>query len=55
MVGFVGGFVNHDNPHHGPVRLAQRIPVRIALDPVPDSVRIIPGRTATVEVIAAGR
>ena len=25
VVGFVGGFVRHDNPHHGPVKLAQRI------------------------------
>jgi pimeloyl-ACP methyl ester carboxylesterase len=25
VIGFVGGFVNHDNPHHGPVQLAQQI------------------------------
>ena len=25
VVGFSGGFVRHDNPHHGPVQLAQRI------------------------------
>jgi hypothetical protein len=25
VVGFVGGFVRHNNPHHGPVQLAQRI------------------------------
>lgn len=25
VVGFVGGFVHHDDPHHGPVQLAQRI------------------------------
>ncbi len=25
LVGFAGGFVRHDNPRHGPVRLAQRI------------------------------
>jgi pimeloyl-ACP methyl ester carboxylesterase len=24
-IGFVGGFVAHDNPHHGPVRLATQI------------------------------
>ena len=24
LVGFAGGFVRHDNPHHGPVKLAQR-------------------------------
>jgi hypothetical protein len=25
LIGFVGGFVNHDNSHHGPVQLAQRL------------------------------
>jgi len=25
VIGFVGGFVSRDNPHHGPVQLAQRI------------------------------
>jgi hypothetical protein len=25
IVGFAGGFVRHDNPHHGPVQLAQRM------------------------------
>jgi hypothetical protein len=25
VIGFVGGFVRHDNPHHGPVVLAKRI------------------------------
>jgi pimeloyl-ACP methyl ester carboxylesterase len=25
VVGFVGGFVRHDNPHHGPVILAERL------------------------------
>lgn len=25
LIGFVGGFVRHDNPHHGPVQFAQRI------------------------------
>ncbi|MHB8814715.1 MAG: efflux RND transporter periplasmic adaptor subunit [Steroidobacteraceae bacterium] len=32
------------------VRLAQRIPVRIKLDPVPDGIRLIAGRTATVAI-----
>ncbi len=32
------------------VRLAQRIPVRIEIDTVPDTVRLIAGRTATVSV-----
>lgn len=35
------------------VRLAQRIPVRVALDKVPESVRLVAGQTATVEVLAA--
>lgn len=25
VIGFVGGFVRHDNPHHGPVKLAESI------------------------------
>ena len=25
LIGFVGGFVHHDNPHHGPVFLAQHM------------------------------
>jgi hypothetical protein len=25
LVGFAGGFVRHDNPHHGPVQLANKI------------------------------
>lgn len=25
LVGFAGGFVRHDDPHHGPVRLAQKL------------------------------
>jgi len=32
------------------VRLAQRIPVRVALDEVPPDFRMIAGRTATVSV-----
>lgn len=38
------------NPTFDWVRLAQRIPVRIALDDVPTGVRVIPGRTATVDL-----
>ena len=33
------------------VRLAQRVPVRIALDHVPSGVRLLPGRTASVEIL----
>ena len=32
------------------VRLAQRLPVRIALDPAPSDVRLVAGRTATVVI-----
>jgi len=38
------------NPTFAWVRLAQRIPVRIVLDPLPDGVNLISGRTATVEI-----
>ena len=33
------------------VRLAQRVPVRIAIDKVPDGVRLVAGRSATVTVL----
>jgi RND family efflux transporter MFP subunit len=33
------------------VRLAQRVPVRIALDSVPDGATLVAGRTATVEIL----
>jgi RND family efflux transporter MFP subunit len=42
------------NPTFSWVRLAQRIPVRITLIDVPAGVRVIPGRTATVDVIGPG-
>jgi multidrug resistance efflux pump len=38
------------NPIFTWVRLAQRVPVRIRIDQVPDGVRLIQGMTATVEV-----
>jgi RND family efflux transporter MFP subunit len=38
------------NPTFSWVRLAQRIPIRIALDHVPAGVRLVPGQTATVMV-----
>ncbi|VFU09566.1 HlyD family secretion protein [Methylocella tundrae] len=41
------------NPTFSWVRLAQRVPVRITLNAVPDSVRLLPGRTATVAVQSA--
>jgi multidrug resistance efflux pump len=37
------------------VRLAQRIPVRIKLDPLPPSVRLVAGRTATVTILPPAR
>ncbi|MDQ2820305.1 MAG: HlyD family secretion protein [Pseudomonadota bacterium] len=40
------------NPTFNWVRLAQRIPVRVALDPVPANVRLVAGLTATVKVVA---
>ncbi|SFL33624.1 efflux RND transporter periplasmic adaptor subunit [Methylobacterium pseudosasicola] len=43
------------NPTFAWVRLAQRIPVRIKLDGVPDQARLVSGRTATVSVAADGR
>jgi multidrug resistance efflux pump len=33
------------------VRLAQRIPVRIKLDPTTRDIRLIAGRTATVSIV----
>jgi multidrug resistance efflux pump len=36
------------------VRLAQRIPVRVAIDEAPPDIRLITGRTATVEVLRPG-
>jgi multidrug resistance efflux pump len=39
------------NPTFNWVRLAQRIPVRISLDCVPDGIRLVAGRTATVKII----
>jgi multidrug resistance efflux pump len=41
------------NPTFNWVRLAQRIPVRVALDPVPADVRLVAGQTATVQVLPA--
>jgi multidrug resistance efflux pump len=39
------------NPAFSWVRLAQRIPVRIAFDSVPEDFRMIAGRTATVSIL----
>lgn len=39
------------NPTFSWVRLAQRVPVRISLDPVPAGMSLVAGRSATVEVL----
>ncbi len=41
------------NPTFNWVRLAQRVPVRVHLDPVPDDVKLVAGQTVTVEVTGA--
>ena len=39
------------NPSFTWVRLAQRVPVRIAIDRVPPGIRLVPGQTATVQIL----
>lgn len=48
------GLLANVNPAFTWVRLAQRIPVRIALDKVPATNRLIAGLTATVDIQGAG-
>lgn len=43
------------NPTFNWVRLAQRIPVRIAIDREPPDILLVMGRTATVEVVAQSK
>ncbi|HBN8522198.1 efflux RND transporter periplasmic adaptor subunit [Pseudomonas aeruginosa] len=43
------------NPTFNWVRLAQRIPVKVALDEVPADFRLIAGRTATVSILESER
>ncbi len=43
------------NPTFSWVRLAQRVPVRVKLDDVPQNVKLVVGRTATVAIGDAGR
>ncbi len=47
-----GDLLSNPNPTFSWVRLAQRIPVRVALDSVPANLQLVAGRTATVEVLA---
>jgi RND family efflux transporter MFP subunit len=49
-----GTLLANVNPTFSWVRLAQRVPVRIVLDPVPEGVELIPGRTATVTIMPGG-
>ena len=62
VTGIAHGIVDHElssssnllanvNPTFNWVRLAQRIPVRIALDDVPDDIHLSAGQTATVAVL----
>lgn len=47
-----GNLLPNVNPTFSWVRLAQRVPVRVALDQTPRDLRLIAGRTATVSVLA---
>ena len=42
------------NPTFNWVRLAQRIPVRVQLDPLPEGTRLVAGQTVTVQVVEGG-
>lgn len=42
------------NPTFNWVRLAQRIPVRVQLDPLPEGTRLVAGQTVTVQVVEDG-
>jgi len=48
------GLVANVTPTFSWVRLAQRVPVRIRLDTLPEGIRLIPGQTATVVVMPGG-
>jgi multidrug resistance efflux pump len=48
------GLVANVTPTFSWVRLAQRVPVRVRLDPLPEGVRLIPGQTATVVIMPGG-
>ena len=43
------------NPTFNWVRLAQRVPVRVKLDPRPSTTRLVSGQTVTVEILEAAR
>lgn len=48
------GLLANVNPTFNWVRLAQRIPVRVHIDSLPPGVKLLMGRTATVEVLGRG-
>ena len=48
-----GTLLANVNPTFNWVRLAQRVPVRIAIDQVPDGFDLIAGRTVTVTLVGA--
>ncbi len=48
-----GGNLANVKPTFSWVRLAQRVPVRVSLDNVPENVRLVAGRSATVTVMEA--
>jgi len=43
------------NPTFNWVRLAQRIPVRVQLDPLPEGTRLVAGQTVTVQIVEAAQ
>ena len=49
------GLLANINPNFTWVRLAQRVPVRIQLGPIPPNVRLVAGLTATVTVKPSGK
>ena len=53
LTGSQDGQLANVNPTFQWVRLAQRIPVRIQLDPLPSQVRLVAGQTTSVEIIPA--
>lgn len=42
------------NPTFNWVRLAQRVPVRVQLDPLPEGTRLVAGQTVTVQIVEDG-
>jgi multidrug resistance efflux pump len=66
VVSFAAGIADRDrstsanllpsvNPTFNWVRLAQRVPVRVKLDPLPTGTHLVAGQTVTVQVIEEGR